>query len=159
MNLYHKIILTTLSVGLIGNHSNFGLTRSEGIIVFERHNGFYFIETKEKNFTKLLASSDTLKIIELASPDEGNNYPAYKEYLSKTIVFKSITYLRTTIDYPGDQIVSQDTADYKAGYIFYYRDNGYNLAKQLEKVVCNGRPTVYKIEPFVSLERFEPAVE
>lgn len=148
-----------MSLGLFGQNSKFELTKSQGIIVFERHNDFYFIETKEKNLARLLAKSDTLKIIELASPDEGNNHPSYKNYLSEMIVFKSITYLRQRIDYPGGQIAYQDTADYKAGYIFYYKDNSYNLAKSLDKVTCNGRPLVYKIEPFVMLERFEPAAE
>ena len=156
MNLNNNFILAMLSFCLAGYASQPGLIKTQGIIIFERHNEFYFIETKEKDLAKLLKNNDTLKVIELASPYEGNNVPAFKSYLSKTIVFKSIIYSRHTIDYSGKHILYRDTADYKPGFIFYYRDNGYNLAKSLDKVLFNGSSTVYKIEPFISLDHFEP---
>jgi len=138
------------------NFWKFSLTKERGIIVFEHHHDFYFIKTQEKNLTKLLAKNDTLKIISLGSPgDAANDIDGFKAYLTKSIVFNSITCLKSTDDFQEKQVEYRDTLEYKRGYIFYEKSKIYKLKKRFDKITGNGKVTVFEIETYVPIERFE----
>jgi len=155
MNFYLRIKTIMLCLLLSTNFVKINLTKSKGFLIFDSY-GLCFIKTQEKDIVKLLAKNDTIKIILLGTPgDNSNDLSGFKEYLSKVIVFNTVICRRASEDFQGKPVEYRDTMIYKEGYIYYYEDNGYNLAKRFDKIVYNEKTTVFEIEPFVPIERFE----
>src|ERR1700748_356785 len=156
MNFFPKFAITICILSLPIHFTGFDLIKTEGILVFGRPLNFYFIETNEKNLESSLMSMDTLKIIDLASPDEGNDITGYKKYLTEKIEFKTTSFLRQHEDNEGKQVDYKDTADYKAGLIFYYNDNNIKpFKKRYHRITYKNKVVIFEIKSYVQLDHFQ----
>ncbi|MFZ1800850.1 MAG: hypothetical protein WAU24_13370 [Chitinophagaceae bacterium] len=129
-----------------------GISKKEGIIVFEGKFEMYFIETSKTSLaTMMKTTNDTITANIIYTTDGAKNF---KQYLNQQFTFDSALFIIRQENHLEKEFIDTPILFWKHGYIAYAVSKSYKLQMSYKTLFLNDKALVIALENYLPIEMF-----
>lgn len=152
MRYFFLIVIFLKVTDAFAQNDGNGLSKKEGIIVFEDKVDMYFVETSKTNLTALLeTANDTVTAYMIYARDGVANF---RNYLNQKFHFDSASFIIKQDYHIGKYVIDTTKFFWKYGYVEYAKDQKYKLQKRYKTLYFKGKALVIALEDYMPIEMF-----
>ena len=129
-----------------------GISKKEGIIVFEDKFDMYFIETTKISLASLMKNTnDTITANIIYTTDGAKNF---KQYLNQQFTFDSALFIIKQENQLEKEFIDTPVLYWKYGYIEYAASKSYKLQMRYKTLFLKDKALVITLENYIPIEMF-----